>query len=328
MNDKQYRVIVDTEGSDKGAEMMVKGAAMALEKYPALLVSLAGDKEKIEGILAGLGLFTDGALSERVEIIPATQVITNYDSPATAIFEKSDSSLVKALSTLAEGDEYIGVVSTGNTGALIAGTMRFLSTPDRVRPALAAVLPAEDGSRTCLVDTGATVDCTPTMLLHFARLGSDFMRKLYKLDSPKIGLLSNGSEPTKGNKTVKETHELLKAANDLNFIGNIEGTNALSGECDVLVCDGFAGNQVLKVTEGTARRIITDVARLAKKTGEPKYMELVGYLKGLYDFNSLGGAVILGARKLVLKAHGSANETSIMNTIGILMSVSDGGTII
>jgi glycerol-3-phosphate acyltransferase PlsX len=154
------------------------------------------------------------------------------------------------------------------------------------------------------------------------------MKKLYKLDSPKIGLLSNGSEPTKGNKKVKETHELLKAAEDLNFIGNIEGTNALSGECDVLVCDGFAGNQVLKVTEGTARRIITDVARLAKKTGEPKYMELVGYLKGLYDFNSLGGAVILGARKLVLKAHGSANETSIMNTIGILMSVSDGGTII
>lgn len=328
MNDKQYRVIVDTEGSDKGAEMVIKGAAMALEKYPELLVSLAGDKEKIEGILESLGLFTDGALFERVEIIEASQVITNYDSPATAIFEKADSSLVKALSALSDRDDCIGVVSTGNTGALIAGTMRFLSTPDRVRPALAAVLPAEDGSRTCLVDTGATVDCTPTMLLHFARLGSDFMKKLYKLDSPKIGLLSNGSEPTKGNKTVKETHELLKAAEDLNFIGNIEGTNALSGECDVLVCDGFAGNQVLKVTEGTARRIITDVARLAKKTGEPKYMELVGYLKGLYDFNSLGGAVILGARKLVLKAHGSANETSIMNTIGILMSVSDGGTII
>ena len=323
MNDKQYRVIVDTEGSDKGAEMVIKGAAMALEKYPELFVSLVGDKEKIEGILE-----TYGDLSDRIEIIHASEVITNYDSPATAIFEKSDSSMVKALSSLSERDDCIGAISTGNTGALIAGTMRFLSTPDRVRPALAAVLPAENGERTCLVDTGATVDCTPTMLLHFARLGSDFMKKLYKIDSPKIGLLSNGSEPTKGNKTVKETHELLKAAEDLNFIGNIEGTNALSGECHVLVCDGFAGNQVLKVTEGTARRIITDVAKLAKKTGEPKYMELVGYLKGLYDFNSLGGAVILGARKLVLKSHGSSNETSIMNTIGILMSVSDGGTII
>lgn len=328
MSNKQYKVIVDTEGSDKGAEMIVKGVAMALEKYPALSVCLAGDKAKLEAILSELGLFKDGAISERLEIIHSTQVITNLDSPATAIFEKTDSSMVRALSELGERDDVIGVVSTGNTGALIAGTMRYLSTADRVRPALAAVLPAENGSRTCLVDTGATVDCTPTMLLHFARLGSDFMKKLYKLDAPKIGLLSNGSEPTKGNKTVKETHELLKAAEDLNFIGNIEGTSALSGECDVLVCDGFAGNQVLKVTEGTARRIITDVARLAKKTGEAKYMELVGYLKGLYDFNSLGGAVILGARKLVLKAHGSANETSIMNTVGILMSVSDGGTII
>ena len=230
MNDKQYRVIVDTEGSDKGAEMVIKGAAMALEKYPELFVSLVGDKEKIEGILE-----TYGDLADRIEIIHASEVITNYDSPATAIFEKSDSSMVKALSSLSEREDCIGAISTGNTGALIAGTMRFLSTPDRVRPALAAVLPAENGERTCLVDTGATVDCTPTMLLHFARLGSDFMKKLYKIDSPKIGLLSNGSEPTKGNKTVKETHELLKAAEDLNFIGNIEGTNALSGECHVLV---------------------------------------------------------------------------------------------
>ena len=323
MSNKQYKVIVDTEGSDKGVGMIVKGAVMALEKYPELSVCLAGDREKIESILADLG-----APTERVEIIHASEVITNYDSPATAIFEKTDSSLVKALESLAERDDVIGAVSTGNTGALIAGTMRFLSTPDRVRPALAAVLPTENGERTCLVDTGATVDCTPTMLLHFARLGSDFMKKLYKIDAPKIGLLSNGSEPTKGNKTVKETHELLKAAEDLNFIGNIEGTNALSGECDVLVCDGFAGNQVLKVTEGTARRIITDIAKLAKKTGEAKYMELVGYLKGLYDFNSLGGAVILGAKKPVFKSHGSSNETSIMNTIGLIMSVSDGGTII
>lgn len=320
---KQYKVIVDTEGSDKGAEMIVKGAAMALEKYPELTVCLAGEREKLEKILTELGVATD-----RIEIIHASQVITNYDSPASAIFEKSDSSLVKALEALAEREDVIGAVSTGNTGALIAGTMKYLSTPDRVRPALAAVLPTENGERTCLVDTGATVDCTPTMLLHFARLGSDFMKKLYKIDAPKIGLLSNGSEPTKGNKTVKETHELLKAAEDLNFIGNIEGTGALSGECDVLVCDGFAGNQVLKVTEGTARRIITDIAKLAKKTGEAKYMELVGYLKGLYDFNSLGGAVILGARKPVFKSHGSSNETSIMNTIGLVISVYDGGTII
>lgn len=315
---EMYRkVVIDTEGSDKGAEMLVKGAKMALDKYENLAVALAGDRNKLSEIMKELGLEE----SERVEILHAEEVITNYDSPATALFQKPNSSLVVALSALSERDDLIGLVGTGNTGALIAGTMRFLSTPDRIRPALAVTLPAEDGSKTCLVDTGATVDCTPQMLLHFARLGSDYMKRLYNIDAPRIGLLSNGAEETKGNKLVKETHLLLKEAEDLNFVGNVEGTNALSGVCDVLVCDGFAGNQVLKVTEGTARRIITDIAKLAKQTGEPKYKELVGYLMGIYDFNSMGGAVILGARKPVLKAHGAANENSIMNTVGILLDL-------
>ena len=127
----------------------------------------------------------------------------------------------------------------------------------------------------------------------------------------------------KGNKLVKETHVLLREAEDINFIGNVEGNGALLGECDVLVCDGFAGNQVLKVTEGMAKRMITDIVKLSKKNGDESLMQLVGYLMGLYDFNSLGGGIVLGAKKPVIKAHGAANENSIVSTAGILLNLAE-----
>lgn len=311
-----YRIVIDTEGSDRGAATIVKGASLALEKYPELNLTLVGDEEKIKEYSIECGI--DSLIGGRVEIIHAGDVITNYDSPATALFEKPDSSLVRALSAVSEREDLLGVISAGNTGALIAGAMRFLSLPERVRPALAVPLPSENGGTTCLIDTGATVDCTAQVLLHFARLGRDFMRALHKIDSPRVGLLSNGSEPTKGNAVVKETHLLLDEAEDINFIGNVEGTNAISGVCDVLVADGFAGNVLLKSTEGAARRIITDIVKYAKKTGEAKYMELAGYLKSLYDFNSMGGAVILGVRKPVFKIHGTSNEQTVVNTVGML----------
>ena len=147
------------------------------------------------------------------------------------------------------------------------------------------------------------------------------MTNLYRIESPRVGLLSNGAEPTKGNKVVKEAHLLLDEAEDINFVGNVEGNNALSGICDVLVCDGFAGNQVLKVTAGAARRIINDIVKYSRKTGDESLMKLVGYLMGIYDFNSLGGGVILGTVKPVIKAHGASNEQSIVNTAGMLLNL-------
>lgn len=314
--EKYYKIAIDVMGSDKGAEMMVRGALMALEKHPALSVCLVGDEAVVREELE-----KHEYDPERVEIIHATEVINNYDSPATALFTKTDSSLVKALSAASERDDIVGLINAGSTGALIAGAMRYLSTEERVRPALAAVLPASCGGFTCLVDTGATIDCGANTLLHFARLGTAFMKRLYGIEAPRVGLLSNGAEPTKGNKVVKEAHLLLKDAEDINFVGNIEGTGALSGDCDVLVCDGFAGNQVLKVTEGIAKRIITDIVKYAKKTGEENVMRLVGHLMATYDFNSLGGGIILGVRKPVIKAHGAANETSIVSTAGMLLNL-------
>ena len=314
--EKNYKIVIDTKGSDKGPKMMIKGANEALLKYPELSVLLVGDEELIKSECEALGM-----PSNRFEILDAKDEITNYDNPASAIFEKCDSSLVKALSVLSERDDLVGLINAGSTGALLAGSMRYLSRKARVRPALAAVLPAENGSFTCLVDTGATIDCPAATLLHFAKLGRDFMRDLYRIESPRIGLLSNGKESSKGNKAVKEAHILLSECNELNFIGNIEGNNALSGECDVLVCDGFAGNQVLKVSEGMAKRIITDIVKYAKKTNDESVMKIVGYLMGIYDFNSLGGGIILGIDKPVIKAHGAANEQSIVSTAGIILNL-------
>ncbi len=315
---KQYKIAIDTKGADKGATMIIRGAVEALKKYPHLSVLLVGDEEIIQRECESLG-----APCERIEILNAPDEITNYDSPAMALFEKPESSLVKALSATAEREDVVGIINAGSTGALIAGAMRYLSGKERVRPALAAVLPSSAGGFTCLVDTGATIDCPASTLLHFARLGRDFMKNLYRIESPRVGLLSNGAEPTKGNKQVKEAHVLLDGAEDINFVGNIEGNNALSGDCDVLVCDGFAGNQVLKVTEGAARRIITDIVKYSKATGDESLMKLVGYLMGIYDFNSLGGGIILGTVKPVVKAHGAANEQSIVSTAGIILNLAE-----
>ena len=314
----QYKIVIDTKGADKGPEMIIRGALLALDKYPELSVLLVGDSELISEECK-----KQGAPIERIEILEAPGTITNYDSPAAALFEKTDSSLVRALEALSVREDLVGLINAGSTGALIAGSMRYLSGKERVRPALAAVLPASNGGFTCLVDTGATIDCPASTLLHFARLGRDFMKNLYRIDNPRVGLLSNGAEPTKGNKVVKEAHVLLNEAEDINFVGNIEGNGALSGDCDVLVCDGFAGNQVLKVTEGIAKRIITDIVKYSKKTGDESLMKLVGYLMGIYDFNSLGGGIILGTSKPVIKAHGAANEQSIVSTAGILLNLAE-----
>lgn len=315
---KTYKIAIDTKGADKGPEMIIKGAVMALEKHENLSVLLVGDSELIKSECEKLS-----APMDRIEILEAPGEITNYDSPAVALFEKTDSSLVKALEAVSAREDVTGLINAGSTGALIAGSMRYLSRKDRVRPALAAVLPSENGGFTCLVDTGATIDCPASTLLHFARLGRDFMKDLYRIESPRVGLLSNGKESSKGNKVVKEAHVLLTEAEDINFIGNVEGNGALAGECDVLVCDGFAGNQVLKVSEGIARRIITDIVKFSKKTGDESLMKVVGYLMGIYDFNSLGGGIILGTAKPVIKAHGAANENSIVNTAGILLNLAE-----
>lgn len=312
------KLLIDTKGGDNGVAVMVKGAGDALKKFGELGVVLVGDDGSIRDECEKLQIAMD-----RVEIVDAKGEITNFDNPAEALFRKTDSSMLTGLQVLAERDDIFGMITAGNTGVLLTGAMRYVSGKDRVRPALAAVLPSADGGFTCLVDTGATIDCTPQMLHHFAKLGSDFMKMTYGIENPRVGLLSNGSEPTKGNKLVKETHPILAKDENLNFVGNVEGNTALSGVCDVLVCDGFAGNQVLKVTEGTATRIITDIMKYAYRENSDEIKKLGSHLMGVYDIGSLGGGVILGIAKPIIKTRGNAKESAIVNTSEMLLNMAN-----
>ena len=310
------KLLIDTKGGDNGAAVMIKGASEALKKFDELSLVLVGDEAPIKEECNRLQ-----APMERIEVVDAKGEITNYDNPAEAIFRKTDSSMLMGLQILEQRDDIFGMISAGNTGVLLTGAMRYVSGKDRVRPALAAVLPSADGGFTCLVDTGATVDCTPQILHHFAMLGSDFMRATYGIENPRIGLLSNGSESTKGNKLVKETHPILAEDEGLNFVGNVEGNTALSGVCDVLVCDGFAGNQVLKVTEGTATRIITDIMKYAYREGSDEIKRLGAHLMSIYDIGSLGGGIILGVAKPIIKTRGNAGESAVVNTSEMLLNM-------
>lgn len=311
-----YKIVIDTKGGDNGAANMVQGAAKALEQYPELSVVLVGDTDILHQQWENLQL-----PMERVEFLEAPEEITNYDNPAQALFEKTQSSMLVGLQTLSAREDLLGMITAGNTGVLITGAIRYLSGKNRVRPALAAVLPAQNGTFTCLVDTGATIDCTPAILHHFAHLGAEFMKKTYALENPKVGLLSNGGEKGKGNKLVKETYPLLEADEQLCFVGNVEGNVALSGVCDVLVCDGFAGNQVLKVTEGTATRIITDVMKYAHRTGSSEVKALGAHLMQIYDIGSLGGGIILGTEKPVIKTRGNAGPQAVVSTAGMMLNM-------
>ena len=312
----RVKIALDTRGGDKGAPELLKGAKHALEKFEELDFALFGDEKQIRDFCE-----KEGIPPERAEIIGAKGEITNYDDPSTAIFAKTDSSMLVALETLSKREDIFGMISCGNTAVLITGAVRYLPCETRVRPALAGVLPAKDGGFVCLCDIGATTDCTAQMLCHFARLASDFMRENFGIESPRVGLLSNGAEETKGNKLVKETHPLLKADGTLNFVGNVEANDALAGKCDVLVCDGFAGNTLLKATEGAAMRIMTDMITFANREKSEDIARLGAHLMKIYDISSLGGGIILGAGKPVIKARGSAGEKAVAGISQMLLNM-------
>ena len=320
---EQYKIVIDTLGSDKGPEAVILGASLVLKEHLDVSVTLVGPEELINEKIKELGMD-----ASRVKIVNANETITNYENPYTGIMNKHNASLVLAMKEVGKDEEnYAGMITAGSSGAILMGSFRYLSDENKTRPCMAAVLPNELGAYTCLVDTGATIDCTSGQLHQFAHLGSNLMKKMYGIESPKVGLLSNGAEPTKGNHLVKETFPILQDDKELNFIGNIEGNRALSGDCDVLVCDGFAGNQVLKNTEGMAKRIITDIVKYSKVKNKPELMEVVQYLLKTYDVSALGGGMVLGSRKLIIKARGNSDERAILNISQMLINYAKGDAI-
>ena len=317
---EQYKIVVDLLGSDKGPETVLLGASLALKEHPELFITLVGPEELVNNKKEEFGLDMN-----RVKVINATETITNYENPYMGIMNKAQASLVLAMKEVGKEEEnYAGMITAGSSGAILMGSFRFLSDENKTRPCMAALLPNGAGAFTCLVDTGATIDCTSGQLHSFAHLGSNLMKRMYKIESPRVALLSNGAEPTKGNHLVKETFPILQEDKELNFVGNVEGNNALSGDCDVLVCDGFAGNQVLKNTEGMAKRLITDIVVYSKKKNRPEFMEVAQYLMKTYDISALGGGMVLGTRKLIIKARGNSDERAIVNISKMLINYASG----
>lgn len=307
------KVVVDAFGGDNAPVEIVEGALMALKKNKDLEVILTGDEDKINKILAGR--------CERVEIVHATEVISNHDAPTEAIRNKKDSSLVRAFDLLKERDDVIGLVSAGPTGAILAGAVMKIGRIKGIsRPALAPILPTKKDSDVIIIDSGANVDCKPVNILHFALMGSAYYSIRYNVESPRVALLSNGVEEGKGNELTKECYPLLQNA-PINFIGNREGSDFMGGDLDVMVSDGFAANALLKGTEGA----VATVMSVLKKSIKSRLLSKIGYLFMKKSFNEIrakidiqkkhGGSPLLGIKKLVVKNHGSCKRLNICASI-------------
>ncbi len=306
------KVVVDAFGGDNAPLEVVEGAVLAVSKNKKLTVVLTGDENKIKDIL--------GERNERIEIVDAKDVISNNEAPTLAIRQKKDSSLVRAFDVLKDDDKVVGLVSAGSTGAVLTGAILKIGRIKGIsRPALCPILPTIKNDKTVMIcDSGANVDCKSEHLLHFAIMASAYSSIMTGQKEPKVALLNNGTEEHKGNELTKETYPLLQKL-PINFVGNVEARDVMSGDVDVIVTDGFAGNVLLKSVEGVA----SGMSKLIKMEAKKNVFSMLGALmmgkfKGLkakMDINKYGGAPFLGCKKLVVKTHGSANREIVCNTI-------------
>ena len=309
------KIVVDAYGGDNAPEEVVKGVKKALDNVKDLKVVLTGKKEVItelaEKYIVDL---------TRLEIVDAQDVITNNESPTVAIKTKTESSLVKAMDLLKNDSEVSGLVSAGSTGAVLTGAFIKIGRIKGVsRPALAPTLPTLKGNPVLLIDCGANMDCKPINLLHFAVMGSKYMQSMFGIENPRVALLNVGTEDHKGNELVKKVFPLMSQL-PINFVGNMEARDLLSGDYDVVVTDGFAGNVLLKSTEGAVSVIFKSLkddikSHTLSKIGALFMKGTFGRLKQKFDYSVYGGSPFLGVNKIVIKAHGSSKEESFYQAI-------------
>ena len=302
------KIILDAMGGDYAPKEAVLGAVDAINKDKDLNVVFVGKTADINAVLADCKY--DKA---RVEIVDANDVISNDESPTMAIKTKSDSSLVKSFERLMSDDECGAFVSSGSTGAVLVGAFMKVGRIKSVsRPALAPVLPTLDGKGMVLCDCGANVDSKPINLLHFAIMASSYAQAMLGVEKPRVGLLNNGVEAHKGNELSKQAYVLLSQNKDINFVGNCEARDMLSGDFEVVVADGFDGNIALKTAEGTANLLLKLIKKgvyssgLKAKLGAAMLKPVFKDVKKALDFNAVGGACFLGVNKVVVKAHGAS----------------------
>ncbi len=311
------KIVIDAYGGDYAPLEIVKGAITSVNLLDDVNIVLTGKKDEITSILKEYGYTGD-----RIDILDADEVITNEDAPTSAIRTKKNSSLVVGLNALKENDDIVGLISAGSTGAVLTGGLFVVGRMEGVlRPALAPTLPTITGGKTMLIDCGANVDCKSEYLEQFAIMGSIYMKSMLGIENPRVGLLNIGAEDKKGNALTHEAFEKLKAIKDINFIGNVEARELLSGTVDVVVSDGFAGNVALKATEGAVLNLMK-LIKTEVKEGSLLNKIGAGMLKGVFkdiknkmDYNKLGGSPFLGVNKIVLKTHGTSKAETIYSCV-------------
>lgn len=306
------RIAVDAMGGDNAPKVIVEGVNQALDLFDDIEIQLYGDEAKIKPYLVE---------NQRVTIIHTDEKINSDDEPAKAIRRKKNASMVLAARAVKD-NEAAAVLSAGNTGALLACGLFIVGRIKGIeRPGLLSTLPTLDGKGFDMLDLGANAENSPEHLHQYAVLGAFYAENVRGLNKPRIGLLNNGTEDTKGDSLRKETYQLLAADASLNFIGNIEARELLNGVADVVVADGFTGNAVLKTIEGTAMSVMSQLKSaivnggLRAKLGALLLKPSLRKLKESLDYSSAGGAVLFGLKAPVVKAHGSSDAKAIVNTI-------------
>ena len=311
---KQVRVVVDAMGGDNAPEEIVKGAVEAAASREDIQIIFTGREEVIKQELAKYEYPAD-----RVSIVNATEVIETAEPPVNAIRKKKDSSIVVGMN-LVKKKEADAFVSSGSTGAVLVGGQVIVGRIKGVeRPPLAPLIPTKTGVA-LLVDCGANVDARPSHLVQFAKMGSIYMENVVGVKNPRVGIVNIGAEEEKGNALVKETFPLLKACKDINFIGSVEARDIPAGVCDVIVCEAFVGNVILKLYEGTGSVFLSMIKQgmmgsLRSKIGALLVKPALKSTMKSFDASEYGGAPLLGLNGLVVKSHGSSKAKEIRNSV-------------
>lgn len=310
------KIALDAMGGDNAPLETIKGAVAALEEVSELELVLVGKKEVIEAELSKYKYN-----KEKIEIVDAREIIEMTDEPVVAVKSKKDSSMNRTLELVKDGTVNASV-SAGNTGALItASQLKLKRIKGVLRPAIATMFPNKKGHM-LMLDVGATADCKPEFLNQYAMMGSKYMEILVGKKNSKVGLLNIGTEEGKGNEVTREAYNLLKENKSINFVGNVESTEVMNGNIDVVVTDGFTGNMVLKTAEGIGKFILdvikTEVSKsFIYKLGALLLMPALKVVKSKMDSSEYGGAIFLGLNGISIKAHGNSDAVAIKNAIKV-----------
>ncbi len=314
-NSNNYSIVIDAMGGDFAPEEIIKGSIEAREAF-RVKIKLVGNKDKIKTVAASSQLNLDG-----IEIVPSSQEVSMNESPSEIIKKKRNSSIFigSELASMGQGNAFL---SAGNTGAVMACSLFNMKRIENVlRPAIAVVIPLSD-RKFVLIDAGANADCKPQYLKQFAIMGKIYSENILGIDNPRVALVNIGEEEKKGSELVVESYRLLKSYPKINFIGNIEGRELFEGAADVVVCDGFVGNVILKSVEGLANFFFGEIKQILT-SGILAKLSALGLrnsftmMKKRFDYEEYGGAQLLGLNGLVIISHGSSKSRAIKNAIKV-----------